>query len=156
MLVASAALLGLAIALPAVAQTPASTRASNIDTADTRSDIAPQLPVPAPDASPHQYLLDAQQALGKNQTGAAQEALERAETRLLDRSTAPDAAGAPDSGPMTQQIHLALEALAHNDLNGANQAIASALSAGGMGDQADNAAQQPRPPSQPMPSAPQP
>jgi hypothetical protein len=112
----SAALLGLAVGLPALAQTPQSGGASNINAADTHSNIAPQLPVPAlsAGASPHAYLLDAQQALQQHRTGAAQEALERAETRLLDRTTPPSAADTADAAPLVQQIDQALQAIGHS------------------------------------------
>jgi hypothetical protein len=133
MLFASAALLGLAFGLPALAQTPQSTNASNISPADTHSLIAPQLPVPAvgENASPHELLAYAQQALKQHHTGAAQEALERAETRLLDRTTAPAAGNTPDVTPLVEQINQARQALGRNDIDGASQIIASALSASG-------------------------
>ena len=66
---------------------PASNKASNITAADTRSPIAPRLPTPGvEDATPAAYLNAAQTALNANQTGRAQEALERAETAMLQRS----------------------------------------------------------------------
>jgi len=81
---AVSALLAVAAALPALAQN--SGLASNIAPSDTRSSIAPRLPAPdaGRDAGPRQYLIDARMALREGRTGAAQEALERAETRLLD------------------------------------------------------------------------
>jgi len=147
-LLASGALLGFAVALPALAQTgqmplsegnasqgvvgaggaePHSTRASNINAANTSSVIAPQLPVTAHDATPQTFLTDARQALQKHQTGKAQEALERAETRLLTRSTAPSAANTPYNGSAVSHIAEARQALGRHDVNAADQAIAMAL-----------------------------
>jgi hypothetical protein len=113
---------------------PTSSNASNINRTDTRADIAPSLPIPpiGENANPSQYLAAAQNALRRNRTGEAQEALERAETRLLDRSTAPDSAGMPDQGPMIQQISDARMALAKGDKAGAMKVIQDAM-AGGAG-----------------------
>ena len=73
---------------------PMGTRASNIDAGDTRSTIAPNLPSPSlgPDSSPADYLRAAQASLQAGRTGEAQQSLEMAQTRLLDRSvpTGPD------------------------------------------------------------------
>jgi hypothetical protein len=81
----------IAAVLPAVAfaANPTSNSASNINPGDTSSTIAPQLPTPASgeDNAPTEYLIAARQALAAGRTGEAQEALERAETRLADRST---------------------------------------------------------------------
>lgn len=108
---------------------PLSNYSSNITSSDTRSTIAPRLPSPgvAPGAGPRQFLMAARQALAANQTGAAQEALERAETRALDRSVAPSRANAPDAGRMVQQISGARHALATGDTAGAMQMINAAL-----------------------------
>ena len=107
---------------------PSSTQASNIGRQDTRSDIAPRLPDPGAAASTPQALLQAaQRALASNRTGAAQEALERAETRVLTRSTDPGAAGTPDQGSMVQSIGAARRALAARDVPGARAAISAAL-----------------------------
>ena len=109
---------------------PASQRASNIDGSDSHSDIAPHLPQPAggESAGPWHYLHAAEQALAMKHTGEAQQALEMAETRLLDRSTPVDRAGVPDDGPVIQQVSAARQALGHNDLAGARQAVQAALS----------------------------
>lgn len=108
---------------------PTSTRSSNIDGADARSTIAPRLPMPsvAADASPQQLLAAAQQALRQHRTGAAQEALERAETRLLDGSSMASGAAMPSDNPMVKQVSGARMALGRRDVNGANQMIADAL-----------------------------
>ena len=74
-------------ALAQNSNSPASSSATNISAGTTRSAVAPRLPGPASDTSADQYLNHAQSALRRGHTGEAQEALERAETRLLDRST---------------------------------------------------------------------
>ena len=100
---------------------PVSGRASNISPADTRSLIAPRLPLPpVPEgAPPRQFLLAARQALQTGQTGVAQEALERAEARVLDRSVAPSRASEPITSPVVTQISNARQALGHGDIGGA-------------------------------------
>lgn len=113
------------------AGSPSSTRASNIDQADTRSGIAPRLPDPAAAANtPEGYLAAAQRALASGKTGAAQEALERAETRVLSRSTEPSMAASPADMPMVQQIGAARRALAGRDMAAAKAAISAAMGNG--------------------------
>ncbi len=110
------------------AGSPRSNRASNIGPSDTRSDIAPRLPDPASaGTTPEAYLAAAQRALASGRTGTAQEALERAETRLLTRSTEASAASTPADMPMVQQIGQARQALAARDIPGARSAIRAAL-----------------------------
>ncbi len=111
---------------------PTSNQASNIDSADTRSLIAPRLPTPpvGEDAPFRAYLSSARQALASGQTGVAQEALERAETRLLDRSVAPSRANDPITGPVVQRLGQARHAIAAGDLGGAIGLIDSILGAG--------------------------
>ena len=114
------------------AGSPRSDHASNISASDTRSEIAPRLPDPATASNtPEAYLAAAQNALASGKTGAAQEALERAETRLLSRSTEPSAAANPADMPMVQQIGRARQALATRDIAGARSAIRAAM--GGAG-----------------------
>ena len=112
---------------------PTSSQASNIDRADTRSTIAPRLPSPSvgPNASPEQLLAAARQALRQNRTGVAQQALEMAETRMLDRSTVPDAANQPDADPRVKQVTDALAALSHGDRASAGQLVTAAMGANG-------------------------
>lgn len=110
------------------AGSPRSNHASNIAASNTRSDIAPRLPDPATASNtPEAYLAAAQSALASGKTGAAQEALERAETRLLSRSTDPSAAASPADMPMVQQIGQARQALATRDIAGARSAIRAAM-----------------------------
>ncbi len=113
------------------AGSPRSNRASNIAPSDTRSDIAPRLPDPASaNNTPEGYLAAAQRALASGKTGAAQEALERAETRVLSRSTDPSMAASPADMPMVQQIGQARRALAARDMAGAKSAISAAMATG--------------------------
>ncbi len=72
---------------------------SNITPSDTRSITAPRLPEPgAPSPSPPAaFLAAARRAVAAGRTGEAQEALERAETRLLDRPAAPGSGLQPDN-----------------------------------------------------------
>jgi len=97
---------------------PVSGRASNITPADTHSVIAPRLPTPpvGENAPPRQFLMIARQALQRGRTGEAQEAMERAESRLLDRVVDPARADQPATGPLITQIRNAREALGHNDV----------------------------------------
>lgn len=109
---------------------PASNKASNVDAGDTRSRIAPRLPTPAGgvNASIPQLLRDAQSALNSRQTGRAQEALERAETAMLDRSVAVDQAGTPSQAPDVMQVEMARKSLAAGDMAGAKRAVSMAMS----------------------------
>ena len=135
---ATAALLGM-IAMPALAQVfygndpvtgarpghepgvgvslPLSDRASNIGRADTRSTIAPTLPPPpiGENATAHDYLAAARVALLAGQTGQAQQALEMAETRALDRPVAPDQVSVPADSRFIARIGEARRALGHGD-----------------------------------------
>lgn len=114
------------------AGSPSSMSASNTSSRDTRSEIAPRLPDPAAGGnSPQAYLAAAQRALAANRTGAAQEALERAETRLLSRSTDPSMANTPDPSSAVQAIGAARRAIGARDMAGARSAISAAMS--GMG-----------------------
>lgn len=80
-------LLGALLPTAGYTANPVSDKASNITPADTRTPIAPELPPPpvADNASPLDFLHAARDALAHGKTGQAQEALERAEARALDR-----------------------------------------------------------------------
>ena len=110
---------------------PMGTTASNIDSQDTRSEIAPNLPSPqlGPNATPVDYVRAAQSALSAGQTGEAQQALEEAQTRLLDRSVAYGQTNNPSDNPAVAQITQALHALAAGDLTQCMQLIQAALPA---------------------------
>lgn len=116
------------------AGSPTSNQASNTTSSNTRSEIAPRLPDPnAGSNTPEAYLAAAQRALSQNRTGAAQEALERAETRILSRSTEPSMASQPDGGMMVKHIGEARRALANRNTGAAQAAISMAMSMSGPG-----------------------
>ena len=108
---------------------PASSNASNIGASDTRSAISPHLPAPngGQSAGYINYLKDAERDLQRHKTGAAQQALEMAETRLLDRSAPIAEANRPDQGPIVEKLSQARQALGHGDLAGAKAAVHAAL-----------------------------
>lgn len=127
---------------PAVAQTtlspppgtlggkqPSSATASNISPADTKTTWAPSLPAPAvdDDAPPAAFLDAARRAIAAGRTGEAQEALERAESRALDRAVRPSKAGQPSRQPLVQQIAKARAALLDGDRMQALTLIEQAL-----------------------------
>ena len=124
----------LILLLPAAAgpafTAPLDLRASNIAPADTRSAVAPAPPVPAValSAPPVSFLEAARRALAGARTGEAQEALERAETRLLDGTTQPSLA-APSMVPALASIRAARRALAVHDRAGAAREIDAAIAA---------------------------
>ena len=108
---------------------PLSDKASNATAGDTRSLIAPRLPTPeaGDDSSPRAFLESAQRALVLGRTGEAQEALERAESRLLDRSVPPSRAGVPSAQPMVADVGEARRALAGGDRARSQQIITDVL-----------------------------
>jgi hypothetical protein len=147
--IAAAGLLGL-VAVQALAQAPAmsdaaqmraglnngdreslprSTKASNIVTSDTRSNVAPTLPSPGLNeaATSRDYLRAARASLAAGHTGQAQQSLEMAETRELGGSTAPDLAGRATDNPKVVEIKDALHALGSGDKAHAMQIIDVAL-----------------------------
>jgi len=111
--------------------TPMGDRASNIDHRDMRSDIAPNLPAPqlGEGASPVDYLRAAQRSLAAGQTGEAQQSLEMAQTRMLDRSVVYGQTNNPTDNPAVAQTRDALHALAAGDRAQAMQLIQSAIPA---------------------------
>jgi hypothetical protein len=110
---------------------PMGNTASNIDQRDTRSMIAPNLPSPqlGPNASAVDYLRAAQSALSAGRTGETQQALEEAQTRLLDRSVPYGQTNNPSDNPGVEQITRALHALAAGDQTQCMQLIQSAIPA---------------------------
>ena len=119
---------------------PMGTTASNINPTDTRSEIAPNLPSPAigDNASAPDYLAAAQNALAAGRTGEAQQALEMAQTRLLDRSVPLFQTNAPSGNPAVGQISQALQALAAGDRQNCMQLIQAAIPNARMAEQAAN------------------
>ena len=98
----------------------------------------PLPPLPTPDlpegSKPSDYLRAAQGALATGHTAMAEEALERAETRLLDRSVPLFQTDNPSNNPLTQQITQARQALAVHDRAACMQLIQTAIaSATGQG-----------------------
>jgi len=109
---------------------PVSRHDSNITPADTRSTVAPRLPEPGvPSARPPaSFLAAARRAVAAGRTGEAQEALERAETRLLDRPASPGAGLQPDNRRAVFAVAAARSALAAHDRLRTVAAIDDALS----------------------------
>jgi hypothetical protein len=91
--------------------------------------INTHLPIPAIDenAPPSAFLHAARDALGAGRVGEAQEALERAETRALDRSVRPSRANTPSGQTLVQQINNARAALGTGDRTATVAAIDTAL-----------------------------
>lgn len=111
---------------------PMSNRAANINQSDQPYPrIAPNLPGPpvGDSASPADYLRAAQASLAAGRTGEAQQSLEMAETRLLDRSVPYGQTGTPISNPAIEQISRARQALAAGDRARCMQLINAALPA---------------------------
>jgi hypothetical protein len=108
---------------------PMGSRASNIDRQDTRAVVAPNLPSPevGDDAPINAYLRAAEGALASGRTGEAQQSLEMAQTRLLDRSVPTRQADVPSQNPTVQQISEALRALAAGDRAGCMNLIQAAM-----------------------------
>ncbi len=96
---------------------PLSNNASNIEPSDTRSVIAPTLPPSSAgaNATAHEYLNAALVALVAGRTGEAQQSLEMAETRALDRSVAADQADEPSHSRFIARIGQARRALGDGD-----------------------------------------
>lgn len=123
--------------LPAVPQTgsalaqPIDRPASNITPFDAHSVIAPALPAPpVPSADPQSvFLVAARDAVQAERTGEAQEALERAETRLLNRTLPSPVAPLADNRQAVLAMVVARRALAVHDRQGAITAIDDALAA---------------------------
>jgi hypothetical protein len=105
---------------------PRSNTASNLDAATTRSDLAPNLPTPADDGI-RGLLAEARRDLLAHRTGAAQEALERAETRALDRSIPAGMERVPDEGGLVRGTSQARAALAGGDIGLAVRIVTGVL-----------------------------
>jgi hypothetical protein len=108
---------------------PQSNNSSNIGPQDTKSTIAPNLPSPnvGEGASPRRYLEAARTALLVGRTGEAQQALEMAETRALDRSVPLFQTGVPSKSPLVSEIQQALDALSHGDRGQAVKLVEAAI-----------------------------
>jgi hypothetical protein len=134
---AQTALAQTALAQTAPAQTapalpgkqPTSTVPTNTGAGDTRTLWSPQLPPPPIDdnASPAAFVKAAEAAIAAGRLGEAQEAIERAESRALDRSVRPSRAGEPSHQPLVQQLAQARRALGAGDAAGAMASLTAAL-----------------------------
>jgi hypothetical protein len=104
---------------------PLSNQASNITAADTKSAIAPTPPEPnvGPDAGVSALLTAANQSIAKGQTGTADEALEQAETQILQRSVPQTQTDYTTQDPVVAQIGQARTALGNHDNAAATQTI---------------------------------
>ena len=109
---------------------PLSNNASNIGPADTRSNIAPTLPPSSAgeNATARDYLAAARAALVTGRTGQAQQSLEMAETRALDRSVVADQVSVPSDSGFIARIGDARRALGNGDRTQAIAMIDLALS----------------------------
>ena len=112
---------------------PMSAQASNIQPQDTRSIIAPSLPVPpiGDSANTAQFLNAARNALARHRTGEAQEALERAMTARLNGDAL--RGKSPTDDRVINQIQAALDALANHHFAMVDQHIADAMPGAGGG-----------------------
>jgi hypothetical protein len=104
--------------------------ASPFLTANLAAQTPPDAPPPAQsakgvndDASAEVFLEQAKQAIAAGRIGAAQEALERAETRALARSVRPSQAREPSQQSFVQKLSQARQALAAGDRKLALQRI---------------------------------
>lgn len=79
--------------------------------------LATELPAPplSDDARPGEFLQAAARAVATGRKGEAQQSLEMAQTRLLDRSVPLGATGVPSEQPAVKLISQALQALAAGD-----------------------------------------
>ena len=111
---------------------PLSSAASNITPSDTRSTIAPTPPEPpvGADAQVSALLSSANQSIASGATGAGEEALEQAETQILQRSVPQTQTDYTSTDPVVNQIEQARQALGNNDTTGATQRISQILASG--------------------------
>lgn len=92
---------------------------------------ATALPAPAlsEDASPTEFLRAAEGALAAGRIGEAQQAMEMAQTRLLDRSATVGTTWTPSDNPAVKTISQGLEALGVGDRMTAARMIQAAIQA---------------------------
>lgn len=108
---------------------PRSDRASNIISGQGLQRIAPNLPSPpvGENADPRAYLQAARQSLASSRTGMAQQSLEMAETRLLDRDVPQGSTNEPTRDVTVQYVADARRALGEGNIALAMQLIDRAL-----------------------------
>jgi hypothetical protein len=129
-----AAVLAFAAA-PAFAQTPTggneplSNMPTNTGPNNTHTVWSPRLPTPAAgeDAPPAAFIKSAQAAIAAGRLGEAQEAIERAESRALDRSVRPSRAGLPSGQALVKLLAQARQLLGNGDRGGAMQTLNQAV-----------------------------
>jgi hypothetical protein len=109
---------------------PRSDKASNIVPADTRSVIAPTLPQSGvgENAVTFDYLRTARASLVAGRTGQAQQSLEMAETRALDRSVPQGETDTASSSRLVSRIRDARHALGGGNSGQAIELIDLAMS----------------------------
>ena len=110
-------------------QQPTSTVPTNTGPENTRTVWSPQLPAPAvsDEAPPAAFVQAAQAAIAAGRLGEAQEAIERAESRALDRTVRPSRANVPSHQPLVQQLAQARQLLGAGDRMGALRMLDRAL-----------------------------
>ncbi len=108
---------------------PKSNNASNIVGSAEGSGVAPTLPSPdiGPDAPIRDYLRSARAALVAGETGKAQQSLEMAATRSLNRAEPSALPNMPTNSAMANQIRDALQSLGSGDRPGTIRLIDIAL-----------------------------
>lgn len=108
---------------------PTDDRAGGLTSQYARPTYDPGLPPPVgtPGDRPSDYLRRAQDALAAGRAGEAQQSLEMAQTRLLDRSVPLGQTNHPSNNPTVGQISQALQALSARDRPGCMQLIQAAL-----------------------------
>ena len=139
------------LAPPTVTAPPNNTALSDIRPATALP--LPGPPVPSSD-SPRAFLEAARRVLEAGRVGEAREALERAETRLLNAPAAPVQASSPERQDAVLAIGEARRALAAHDRQGAIQAIDDALAAATLGARVTTHSPPPVAPTQPAPDQP--
>lgn len=104
---------------------PLSDKASNITAGDSSSTIAPTSPEPnvGPNAGVSTLLISAKQSIASGATGTADEALEQAETQILQRSVPQTSTDYVSQDPVVMQIGQARQALGNHDKAAATQTI---------------------------------
>jgi hypothetical protein len=123
---------GTALAQPVDLQTPPQTpSAPSLAPGGPPPGTWPRLPLPpVPENDPpHAFLEAARSAVDQGQTGEAQEALERAETRLVDRAVMVNGTRGSDGERAVLDIGVTRQGLAARDRAGALLAINDALAA---------------------------
>jgi hypothetical protein len=107
---------------------PRSNAASNLPGQPDRPSVAPSLPAPpVTGRKPSDFLRAAQGALATGRTGEAQQALEMAQTRMLDRSVPLGQTNVPSDNPTVTQISQALRDLGTGNRAATMKSIETAL-----------------------------